>query len=353
MPLCAGLLLWAACQARGGLSGPACRSPFWLPELRLRDERACLLPQREGRRASPQQLLGPLCTHISPPQKHRAERRSSPSCVRVGLDSSCTARVVARRHGRGHTPCIHTSSYHTLPTSSCSCSDFLRYPVDGHARSPTYAHHIYKHRPPPPTSHTRTCTHTHAHRIAGHPATPSQMSLNSYARTRSRLHMHAHTHTCTEHTCTFIQTHGWLGPSLAGDEAQLVSQREPVRAEQDTRSHSYWPFFLRLSAMLFSLHFHFVLSDLVSSLCLSGWSLSSSLGFSSSWGFYACPQPSSELEGLSPQSPPFGNPSICWHPGRFPSSMLAGGYDLLPRADGSGSWFGWNKPPSWTNGDDL
>ena len=56
----------------------------------------------------------------------------------------------------------------------------------------------------------------------------------------------------------------------------------------------------------FFLHFHFVLSDLVSSLCLSGWSLSSSLGFSSSWGFYACPQPSSELEGLSPQSPPSG-----------------------------------------------
>ena len=41
-----------------------------------------------------------------------------------------------------------------------------------------------------------------------------------------------------------------------------------------------------------------VFQECVSFLSLSGWSLFPSLGFSSSLGFYACPQLSSECEGL-------------------------------------------------------
>ena len=77
-----------------------------------------------------------------------------------------------------------------------------------------------------------------------------------------------------------------------------------------------------------------VFQECVSFLSLSGWSLFPSVGFSSSLGFYACPQLSSEREGLPHVLAPRGSFLGHWQdckthgPGLMGLALALGGTSL-------------------------
>lgn len=124
--------------------------------------------------------------------------RSASACGGLQSSDLSCVRMYACTHTHTHTS-VPTRSHHLYPTSSDSSSA-------SHSCDPLHSVHTH---PCPLNTHSFTnillsathATHVHACGIAGHPGTPSQLPLSSWAWMYSHVHMNVYTRV---HTCTFL-----------------------------------------------------------------------------------------------------------------------------------------------------